>query len=53
MWRAAGSLQLQNGGRLGFQVNNNADRPVRPFRIFVGRDGKTVTIPPGLYKWWE
>jgi hypothetical protein len=46
-------VQQQNGGRFGFQVNNNADRPVRPFRIYAGRDGKTITIPPGLYKWWE
>jgi hypothetical protein len=52
-WHFHPELQLQNGGRLGFQVNNNADRPLRPFRIFAGRDGKTVTIPPGLYKWWE
>jgi len=26
---------------------------VRPFRIFAGRDGRSVTIPPALYKWWE
>jgi hypothetical protein len=46
-------VQQQNGGRFGIQVNDNADRPVRPFRIYAGRDGKVVTIPPGLYTWWE
>jgi len=52
-WHFHPEVQLQNGGRIGFQVNNNADRPLRPFRIFAGRNGKSVTIPPGLYKWWE
>jgi hypothetical protein len=52
-WHFHPELQQMNGGRFGVQLNNNADRPVRPFRIFAGRDGKTVTIPPGLYKWWE
>jgi hypothetical protein len=46
-------VQQQNGGRFGVSVNNNADRPLRPFRVFAGRNGRSVTIPPGLYKWWE
>jgi hypothetical protein len=46
-------VQQQNGGRFGVSVNNNADRPLRPFRVFAGRNGRSVTIPPGLYKWRE
>jgi len=46
-------VQQQNGGRFGFQVNQQADRPVLPFAIFSGRDGRRVAVPPGLYTWWE
>lgn len=43
----------QNGGRFGALTNRQADRPVRPFPVFVGRDGRRVTIPPGFYDWTE
>jgi hypothetical protein len=46
-------VQQQNGGRFGIQVNDSIDNPLRPFRIFTGRDGRSVTIPPGRYEWWE
>ena len=43
----------QNGGRFGAQANVQADRPVAPFTVFAGRDGRRVTIPPGYYDWTE
>jgi hypothetical protein len=44
----------QSGGRFGLQVNFQADRPVRPFPVFVGRgDDDRVVIPPGYYEWTE
>jgi hypothetical protein len=43
----------QNGGRFGVQVNLQADRPVGPFTLFSGRDGRRVTIPAGFYDWTE
>jgi len=43
----------QNGGRFGAQVNVQADRPVLPFTVFSGRDGRRVTIPTGFYDWTE
>jgi hypothetical protein len=46
-------LWQQDGGRFGAQINLQADRPVRPFTVYAGRDGKRVTIPPGYYDWKE
>ena len=43
----------QNGGRFGALANYQADRPVLPFTVFAGRDGRRVTIPPGFYDWTE
>lgn len=42
-----------NGGRFGALANYQADRPVLPFTVFTGRDGRRVTIPPGFYDWTE
>jgi hypothetical protein len=46
-------MQLQNGGRIGYEINLNSDRPLTPFTIAeeYGRD--PVTIPPGYYPWTE
>ena len=46
-------MQLQNGGRIGYEINLNSDRPVTPFAVSA-RSGKTpVIIPPANYTWKE
>ena len=45
-------IQPAYGGRFGWFVDRNQDRPTRPFVVY-DRDGKQVVIPPGLYTWWQ
>ncbi|MEZ5289565.1 MAG: DUF5916 domain-containing protein [Vicinamibacterales bacterium] len=44
-------IQPRTGGRWGARVDREQDRPVVPFTIYNGADGKRVVIPPGLYQW--
>jgi hypothetical protein len=45
-------IQPAYGGRFGWFVDRNQDRPTQPFTVF-DRDGRRVVIPPGLYTWWQ
>jgi len=45
-------IQPSQGGRFGHYVERIQDRPVVPFVVF-NADGQRVTIPPGLYTWWN
>jgi hypothetical protein len=45
-------IQPSNGGRFGWFVDRNQDRPTQPFTVY-DRDGRQVVIPPGLYTWWQ
>jgi hypothetical protein len=46
-------VQMENGGRFGYQFDFSEDRPLRPFTVFSRRDRAPVIIPPGLYGWWQ
>lgn len=45
-------IQPAAGGRFGWFMDRNQDQPTRPFTVY-NRDGRTVTIAPGLYTWWQ
>ena len=45
-------IQPAYGGRFGWFIDRNQDRPTQPFIVF-DRDGQQVVIPPGLYTWWQ
>jgi hypothetical protein len=45
-------IQPAYGGRFGWFIDRNQDRPTQPFTVF-DRDGRQVVIPPGLYTWWQ
>jgi hypothetical protein len=45
-------IQPAYGGRFGWFVDRNQDRPTRPFTVY-DRDGRQVVIPPGLYTWYQ
>ncbi len=44
-------IQPRSGGRWGARVDREQDRPIVPFTIYNGTNGKRVVIPPGLYGW--
>ncbi len=44
-------IQPRTGGRWGARVDREQDRPIAPFTIYNGANGKRVVIPPGLYGW--
>jgi hypothetical protein len=44
-------IQPQVGGRFGFRIDREQDRPITPFVIYNGADGNRVVIPPGFYSW--
>jgi hypothetical protein len=44
-------IQPRTGGRWGARIDREQDRPIAPFTIYSGTDGKRVVIPPGLYSW--
>ncbi len=44
-------IQPSNGGRFGYRVDRYQDRPVVPFPVYIGADGRRVVIPPGLYSY--
>ena len=44
-------IQPRTGGRWGARVDREQDRPLVPFTIYSGTNGKRVVIPPGLYGW--
>jgi hypothetical protein len=46
-------IEMADGGQFGFWWEYRQDRPETDFRVFRGPDGRTVTIPPGLYGWLE
>jgi hypothetical protein len=45
-------IQPHQGGRFGNYVERMQDRPIVPFTVF-NAGGRRVTIPPGLYTWWN
>ncbi len=44
-------IRTNNGGRFGYLVETNQDRPREAFTVFEDVEGKTVVIPPGEYSW--
>ncbi|MCC7418222.1 MAG: carbohydrate binding family 9 domain-containing protein [Acidobacteria bacterium] len=44
-------MQLQNGGRVGYEINLNSDRPLVPFTIADEPGRSPVVIPAGYYSW--
>ena len=46
-------MQLQNGGRIGYEVNLNSDRPLTPFTVAEEPGKAPVVIPAGYYPWTE
>jgi hypothetical protein len=46
-------IQPSRGGRFGVQIDRWQDRPLRPFVVFSGADGRRVVIPPALYTWYQ
>jgi hypothetical protein len=44
-------IQPRTGGRWGARIDREQDRPIAPFTIYSGPDGRRVIIPPGLYSW--
>jgi hypothetical protein len=44
-------IQPRSGGRWGARIDREQDRPIAPFTIYSGPDGRRVVIPPGLYSW--
>ena len=46
-------MQLQNGGRIGYEINLNSDRPLVPFPIAEEPGKPPVVIPAGYYPWTE
>ena len=44
-------IQPRSGGRWGARVDREQDRPIVPFAIYNGANGKRVVIPPGFYSW--
>jgi hypothetical protein len=46
-------IQPASGGRFGFRLDRQQDRPERLFPVYVGPDGTRVVIPPKLYSWNE
>ena len=45
-------IQPAHGGRFGWFADRTQDRPIQPFTVY-NRDGRAVTIAPGLYTWWQ
>ncbi|MGH9347291.1 MAG: DUF5916 domain-containing protein [Vicinamibacterales bacterium] len=45
-------IQPAQGGRFGHFIERMNDRPLVPFTVF-NAGGRRVTIPPGLYTWWQ
>ena len=45
-------IQPARGGRFGWAIDRNEDRPTEPFRVY-DRDGRRVSIAPGRYTWWQ
>jgi len=46
-------IQPAQGGRFGFRLDRQEDRPERPFPVYLAPDGGSVVIPPRLYGWNE
>lgn len=46
-------MQLQNGGRLGYEVNLDSDRPATPFVVSSEPGKPRVVIPAADYKWTQ
>jgi hypothetical protein len=46
-------IQPASGGRFGYRWDYAQDRPLVPFRVYRGPDGREVVIPPGLYGWGQ
>ena len=44
-------IRTNNGGRFGYLVETNQDRPTESFTIFEDVAGRQVVIPPGEYAW--
>ena len=45
-------IQPARGGRFGWFMDRTQDQPTQPFTVY-NRDGRRVTIAPGLYTWWQ
>jgi hypothetical protein len=43
-------IQPAHGGRFGWFMDRNQDRPLKSFTVYE-RDGRHVAIAPGLYTW--
>ena len=44
-------IRTNNGGRFGYLVETNQDRPTESFTVFEDVAGRQVVIPPGEYAW--
>jgi len=46
-------VQPLSGGRFGYYIDAQKDRPRAPFTVFQNVAGRRVTIPVGQYAWWQ
>ncbi|MEQ1911284.1 MAG: DUF5916 domain-containing protein [Vicinamibacterales bacterium] len=44
-------VQPRQGGRFGYYVDTQQDRPLTPFTVYQNVVGRKVTIPAGEYSW--
>jgi hypothetical protein len=44
-------IRTNNGGRFGYLVETNQDRPTEPFTVYQDAEGRSVVIPAGEYSW--
>jgi hypothetical protein len=44
-------IQPQRGGRFGYWIDTQQDRPTAPFTVYQDASGRRVVIPAGEYAW--
>jgi hypothetical protein len=44
-------IQPQKGGRFGYWIDTQQDRPTAPFTVYQDASGRRVVIPAGEYAW--
>ncbi|OFW16672.1 MAG: hypothetical protein A3F70_04670 [Acidobacteria bacterium RIFCSPLOWO2_12_FULL_67_14] len=44
-------IQPLRGGRFGYYIDTQQDRPIRPFTVYQDVTGRRVVIPAGEYAW--